>query len=192
MTEKNPKCPYCGGLNTISHHNSWYCRDCSAEFGRDALNDDGIPMKDAMSGLRFSYGSVVSGSMSIRFVWDEDGQSCLYEVYQAKDGVIRKQADLIDAQKWNQIKDTLIDKLYVCDWQNTYYPPTDGSPYNPDHEWRLDLLEKDGQEKIFRGYDSFPPYFNDLQKIFRPYIRKLDEKQYSYGISDACTSEDND
>ncbi len=169
-------CPHCGSKETEERKGSfYYCKECTNEFGRDRNTDDGVPLVEAIQGLRFSYGNMVTGSIRIRFAWDEEGQTCVYEVYQVKDGKINKIADTIEQKEFDRIRNSLVNTMFVQDWDKVYYPINDGSSFNPDAEWRLDIIVKDEDERTYRGIDAYPPYFSKLNTYLKKYFAKLEE-----------------
>ena len=68
-------CPHCGSKDVEKHSEYFVCNNCKNSFGRVALSDEGIPMVDAVTGLRFRYGDIVSGSVRLRMIQEKDG-SC--------------------------------------------------------------------------------------------------------------------
>ena len=114
-------CPHCGSKDVEKHSEYFVCNSCKNSFGRVALSDEGIPMVDAVTGLRFRYGDIVSGSVRLRMIQEKDG-SCVYEVYDANEGSFDKVADVLSKEDWTRLKDWLFNELYLLDWNKEYIP----------------------------------------------------------------------
>ena len=65
-------CPHCGSKDVEKHSEYFVCNSCKNSFGRVALSDEGIPMVDAVTGLRFRYGDIVSGSVRLIMIQEKD------------------------------------------------------------------------------------------------------------------------
>ena len=122
--KKLPICPHCGSKNVVAEEDFYHCNDCLVNYGRKVFSDHGEPMVDAVTGLRFRYGDVISGSVRLRFI--QDGDVCLYEVYDSHEGGLNKFAGVLSADEWKQLKAKLFESIYVDDWDRMYIPVNDG------------------------------------------------------------------
>lgn len=172
MAEKKlPVCPHCGSKNVQAVNDFYRCEDCLQDFGRDAESEEGIPLTEAIKGLRFRYGDIVSGSVRLRIVQEED--DCIFEVYDANEGGVDKVADVLDMNEWNKIKDKLVNAFYVSDWNREYIPVNDGQTVPENNEWELDLDINEDESLTFKGYDAYPVYWNAFMRVIHPFFERL-------------------
>ena len=164
-------CPHCGSNNITVAGNYYQCKDCTKDFGRPAISDEGKLLKECISDIRFRYGDVISGSVRAHFL--QDGEQCVYEIYDSYGGGVDKVADVMSMKEWESFKEALVDKLFVFDWSRVYYPANDGRELRGNNEWELDILISDDEEYIFKGVDAYPAYWNAFLKLLDPYFDKL-------------------
>ena len=167
-------CPHCGSKNTEKVDNHCRCCDCMQDFGREEYSDQGNPLAEAVRGLRFRYGDIVSGSVRLRMV--EDGNVCVFEVYDANEGGVDKVADVISKDEWKAFKDTLYHKLYLADWDRVYIPVNDGQRVSENNDWELGILLEDDEETVYCGYDEFPAYWKEFLKLIDPFFARLNRE----------------
>lgn len=165
-------CPHCGSKSVKQSKEFCTCNNCNGTFGRLAISDDGTPMVEAVKGLRFRYGDVVSGSVRLRIVQEDDG-SCLFEVYDANEGGVDKVADVISAEEWETIKKKLFEEMYLSDWNKVYIPNNDGQKVLDNNEWQLGVDVNEDEVNNYYGYDAYPVYWKDLMKLIEPFFNKL-------------------
>ena len=164
-------CPHCGGKKVKKVDTYLKCEECEKDFGRKALNDDGIPLTECIKDIRFRYGDVISGSVRAHFV--EDDAQCVYEVYDANEGGVDKVADLMTKEEWETFKKELVEDIYLFDWNRVYIPVNDGRELRGNNEWELDILATEEEEYIFKGVDAYPVYWNKFLRLLEPYFDKL-------------------
>lgn len=169
--KKMPVCPHCGSRKTEENDSFYTCRDCRCDFGREALSDDGHPMTEAVRGMRFRYGDVISGSVRLRFV--QDGDICLYEVYDSNEGGVDKNAGVLSAEEWKELRRKLFEDLYLMDWDREYIPVNDGREIRGNNEWEFAVAVDMDEEYVFRGIDAYPVYWNRFLKLLDPFFDEL-------------------
>lgn len=167
-------CPHCGSKNTEAVENHFKCNDCNLDYGRVEYSDNGKPLVEAVCGLRFRYGDIVSGSVRLRMA--EDGDVCVFEVYDAIQGGVDKVADVISMDEWKAFKETLYHKLYLADWDKEYIPVNDGQRVSENNDWELGVLLDDDEEMIYRGYDEFPAYWKGFLNLIDPFFSRLNRE----------------
>jgi len=172
---KNPICPHCGNKDTAEQEGHYHCSGCGADFGAPALDEDGRPLADAIQGLRFRYGDVMSGSVRLRFIEDADHDACLYEVYDSSEGGLNKHAGTITLEEWNLLKHKMYDHLFLQDWDHRYLHANDGSAADENNEWELVMQLPGTEEYTFEGVDAYPVYWGQLMKLFEPYFHELEQ-----------------
>lgn len=164
-------CPHCGSKHVEKVSDFFVCQDCHRDFGRDFFTDEGIPVKESITDIRFRYGDVISGSVRAHFLQDEN--QCVYEVYDSYGGGVDKVADVMSRKEWEEFKRKLVEDLYVFDWDKVYYPANDGREIRGNNEWELNIGVGKEEEYTFKGVDAYPAYWNRFTKILEPYINKL-------------------
>ena len=170
---KLPVCPLCGYKKVQPADSFYHCPECLSDFGRQPHSDDGEPMVDAVTGLRFRYGDFISGSVRLRFA--QEGDNCLYEVYDANEGGIDKYADLLSLEEWTALKKVLLEDLYVYDWEKLYIPVNDGRKVLGNNEWEFSVIVSDDEEYTYRGFDAYPVYWDKFLVVLEPFFRKLEQ-----------------
>lgn len=167
-------CPHCGSRNTAVSEQHMTCLDCQMDFGRVENSDSGKPMVEAVHGLRFRYGDVVSGSVRLRMA--EDGDVCVFEVYDANEGGVDKVADVISMDEWKAFKETLYNQLYLADWDRVYIPVNDGQRISENNDWELGIDVDEDEEIVYCGYDEFPVYWKGFLKLIDPFFARLNRE----------------
>lgn len=169
--KKLPVCPHCGSKKIKEADGFFHCKDCASDFGRVALSDYGEPMIQAVTGIRFCYGDAVSGSVHLRF--QEDGDSCIFEVYDANEGGADKVIEVVPMKKWQELKRKLFEELYVNDWDKEYLPVNDGQSEFENNSWKFTVIVNDEEETSYSGVDAYPVYWRGLINLLDPYLDKL-------------------
>ncbi len=164
-------CPHCGSKKIEKSDAFSRCQTCQRDFGRVAYTDDGEKMVEAVKGIRFRYGDVITGSVRLRFIEDPSKQA-LYEVYDSNDG-LNKFAGLISEEEWNTFRKNLFEKIYVNDWDREYIPKNDGREIRGNNEWELSVIVNDAEEYTYHGVDAYPVYWDDLMDLFEPFFNQL-------------------
>lgn len=170
---KNPVCPNCGSRNVTNVEDFYRCEDCHTDFGRVPFADDGVPMVDAVKGLRFRFGDFITGSVHLRFAQEDD--DCLYEVYDANEGGIDKYADVLSLEEWTDLKKKLFEKLYIYDWDRYFIPVNDGREIRGNNEWIFSIIVNDDEEYTYTGVDAYPVYWDRYMKVLEPFFKKLEQ-----------------
>lgn len=165
-------CPHCGSKKIKKLKEYCVCETCKNSFGREALCDHGEPMVEAVKGLRFRYGDIVSGSVRLRIAEEVDG-SCLFEVYDANEGGVDKVADVLSAKDWKALKKKLYEDLYLADWDGIYIPNNDGKKVLENNEWQLGIDISEDETNEYRGYDEYPVFWKDFMKLIEPFFNRL-------------------
>lgn len=165
-----PKCPHCGSKEVSRVEGFYRCASCLTDFGRVPYSDDAVPMVEACSGLRFRYGDLINGSLRLRM--GQDGDVCLYEIYDSIEGGLDKYADMLTKEEWDKFRKELFNKVYVNDWDKEYIPVNDGREIATDEEWELSVIVNENEEYTFRGYDAYPVYWDKFMKLLKPILSK--------------------
>ncbi len=172
--KKLPVCPHCGSKNVKEINGFYQCKTCSNDFGRVALSDDGKPMIEEVTGLRFRFGDSISGSVHLRFA--QDGDSCVFEVYDANEGGKDKVAEVVPMKKWQALKEKLFNELFINDWDCEYMPVNDGQVELDNNSWEFSVIVNENEEQTYRGVDAYPVYWHGLLNLLEPYLDQLKQE----------------
>lgn len=168
---KLPICPHCGSKLVTPAETFFRCDECHTDFGREPMSDDGRILSESITGIRFRYGDVISGSVRLRFI--QDGDTCLYEVYDSNEGGIDKVAGVMNHEEWTAFRHKLFDDLYLFDWDKQYIPVNDGREIRGNNEWEFAVAVSEDEEYIYRGVDAYPVYWNRFLKALDPFFDQL-------------------
>ena len=168
-----PKCPHCGSKNVSRVDNFYRCADCLSDYGRTPYDDKGVPMIESCTGIRVRLGDFLDGSIRIRLC--EDGDVCLYEIYDSNGGGLDKYADVLSAAEWKKFRKELFEKIYVNDWDKIYIAPNDGRAAVKDEEWELSVIVDEDEEYIYRGYGEYPVYWDRFIRLIKPLLNNLNK-----------------
>ncbi|MBR4445233.1 MAG: hypothetical protein IKS37_05010 [Solobacterium sp.] len=169
--KKMPVCPVCGSKDVSRTESFYHCNACRSDFGRKPYADDGTPLIDAITGLRYRSGDCIQGSLRARFA--EEETCVLYEVYSTYTGEIKKVAHVLTLEEWTEIKRVLLEELYVYDWDKNYIPPNDGREVDGFRGWELSLIVSPDEEYTSGGFGEYPVYFKGFRKLMDPLLSVL-------------------
>ena len=73
----------------------------------------------------------------------------------------------ISSAKWNKIVNTLYESLYLNEWKKEYVDNDilDGT------QWSLDIKLSSNRKRSYHGTNDYPPYWNELIKVFRKFAK---------------------
>lgn len=170
-TKKLPTCPHCGSKKVKKVDTFYRCSECKNDFGREVLTDDGLSMIEEVKGIRFRFGDIISGSVRLRFA--QDGEDCLYEVYDSFEGGLNKVAGVLTHDEWIDFKKKLFNSIYVNDWAKDYIPVNDGKTVRDNNHWELAYYVNENEEYIYEGVDSYPVYWTQFTRLLKPFVDQL-------------------
>ena len=163
-----------GRGNTVRTDPARRCNDCGKSFARLPY----LVAKDHRKAEAF--GDIVTG---IRFMYTQFYPRIVIEILKTRDGanvsVMRfPETDEsisrdISGRKWKRLVDRLYTELYVQDWKREYERREcvlDG------FHWSLEILMTNRRKRTYRGSNAYPPYWEELAALFRPYA-KLPERE---------------
>lgn len=69
--------------------------------------------------------------------------------------------------KWMKIVNKLYCEMYLHEWKKEYVDPCvlDGT------QWSLDISLTNKRVRHYHGSNDYPPYWNELKKIFREFAK---------------------
>ena len=170
---KKMVCPVCGSKDVTQNDSFCHCNKCRKDFGRSPAADNGKPLIEEITGLRFRDGDCITGSLRARFAQEEN--CCLYEVYSTYTGEIHKVAAVLSMDEWMEFKRALLEDLYVYDWDKEYIPVNDGRPVDQFKSWELSLIVSPDEEYTSGGVGAYPVYFEGFEKLMKPYLDILED-----------------
>ncbi len=145
-----------------------YCNACHKEFGvppyrisKDRSTAEAYA--DIVTGIRFIY-SEFCPKLVIEIRKNPEGAdvSVLQFPY-AEDSVPARQ---ISPLRWKRLVNRLYTKLYVHEWKKNYQEDA------PDgFHWSLTVMMTGRRVRTVRGSNAYPPYWEELKTLFRPFAR---------------------
>ncbi|MCR5352919.1 MAG: hypothetical protein K6D98_01280 [Clostridiales bacterium] len=160
-----------GGCCISDEDPKFYCFDCAKEFGTPPFYTDetGVFKKDlreTVTSVYFSYGGFFGGYDNFLI---EKTQSGIVSNYlhlpiatKSRNPVSRE----LSYKEWEKLMNAFYSKMFVHEWDGEYvnYDILDGT------QWSLELRLEDGSVKRYHGSNAFPPYWEELKKLFEPYF----------------------
>lgn len=152
------------------------CNKCKKEFGTAPVLYDkatfiGEDYRDIVTSLKFSIGGYFEGHTEIVISKNEKGAVVNIENRRLGlsndeffDSLNPKQ---ITRLKWDRILNKLYNEIYLHEWKKNYEDPNvlDGT------SWELEITMTNRRKRTYSGINDYPPYWNELKKIFREYTR---------------------
>ena len=73
--------------------------------------------------------------------------------------------------EWKRLLDRLYGRLYLHEWKKRYDNPLvlDGE------EWELEINLTGGRIRTYKGTNAYPPYWMELQEVFKPFLKRPDD-----------------
>lgn len=146
------------------------CNKCRKDFGtppvlltkKDGSAED---YRDIIRSISFHIGGFSPYFTEITITKDENGAHVDASDY-SSDTVDFKDCH-ITQEKWCIIVDTLYSKLYLHEWKKRYvdFSVLDGT------QWTLEIKLTKGRIRRYYGSNDYPPYWNELKKLFRPFVK---------------------
>jgi len=146
------------------------CNKCKKDFDKPSilytskknLFED---YRDIVTDVKFSIGGFLAGYTDIRISKNESGAIVkVQKMFDLENSVEPKQ---ISTNEWRKIVDTLFGKMYLHEWKKSYV-----NPYVSDGiQWSLDIQLTNKRKRSYSGSNDYPPYWNDLLKIFKKYTK---------------------
>jgi hypothetical protein len=158
-----------GGCNVSSTNPTRYCNHCRKSFGTMPLikansKYTGENYMYSVSEISFHYDSGVSGVTDIDITQTVKGAEVSVRHVP---GGLRTEFYITQA-KWMDIMSALYEKMYLHEWKHSYNNPhVTGSG----DSWKLVIKLTDNRHRTYSGKNTYPPYWNDLMAIMRPFIK---------------------
>ena len=166
---------YDGRGNMIRTDPARYCNDCRREFarppylvGKDHRSAEAFP--EIVTGIRFIY-SEFFPKITIEILKNQNGADVSVLQFPETD---QSAVLTISARTWKRLVDRLYTELYVQDWKREYEVcALDGEVCVLDgFHWSLEILMTDRRKRTYRGNNAYPPYWKELNSLFRPLLRR--------------------
>jgi len=146
-----------------------YCNECHKDFGTPPVlvtpkKNTAEFYRDIVRSIKFSIEAYRGGETEVTITRNEDGASV--KAFQFPDVLNTPEDKEITEQKWFKIVDKLYGKLYLHEWKKEY-TPTD--IFEDGEYWNLTVKLTNGRVRRYNGSNAYPPYWNELKKIFREF-----------------------
>ncbi len=77
----------------------------------------------------------------------------------------------ITEARWYKILDKLYCDMYLHEWKKKYDCKGSGYVVIDGERWTLDIRMTGGRKRSYSGINAYPPYWDELVKIFRSFAR---------------------
>lgn len=155
--------------NRIISNPEYHCNACKKEFGTKPYYDykgEFLSYPEVIESIEFTTGGYFGGTKELIITAGDDGALVHVNEYP-----IQKETPIQDKTipylKWLRIINRLYNDFYLHEWTKKYEDPDvyDGE------QWSLVIKIKDGNEIVYSGSNAYPPYWKELNSIFKPYLK---------------------
>jgi len=152
----------------------YHCPSCSSNVGTPpVLRETGEDYRDIAVSLDFSVGGWNS-RRRILIKKDNDGieLSVWHRFSPFPPDVQRK----MKKAEWEKLLDRLYGKLYLHEWDKEFinHGILDGT------QWYLKIAFTGDRVERYGGSNCFPPYWNDLKELFKPYWQEAENASIGF------------
>ncbi len=121
--------------------------------------------RDIVTSVKFSIGGYFGGFTDITIKKNEKGASV--SVQKTRDPDESYSDRQITPMKWKKIVNKLYGQMYLHEWKKDYVDNSvmDGT------QWNLVISLKGKRPRSYGGSNDYPPYWKELIKIFREYVK---------------------
>ena len=146
------------------------CNVCGRDFGTppvlvDQATGQGEFLPDAVREVRFRILNFL-GSDEVRIRKTRGGAEVSVFRFDLK--APGGDTKLTPAQ-WQKLVSRLYDHLYLHEWKKRYKPV--GFIILDGQSWSLEIRLTRGRRRTYAGENAYPPYWEALEQLFRPYMR---------------------
>ncbi len=152
------------------------CNKCKKEFGTapilyDKMTLIGEDYRDIVTSLKLYIGGYFEGHTEIVITKNDKG--AIVNIENRRLGLSNDEffdslnPKQITRLKWDRILNKLYNEIYLHEWKKNYEDPNvlDGT------SWELEITMTNRRKRTYSGINDYPPYWNELKKIFREYTR---------------------
>ena len=158
------------------------CNKCGKDFGTPPIlitpkKDLAEDYRDIVTAIKFGVGGYFNGHTEITIQKNEKG--ALVKVRKMSGYEESPEPKQITPLKWNRIVNTLYGQMYLHEWKKKYVDPDvlDGN------QWSLDIHLTDNRTRHYYGSNEYPPYWKELEKIFKELSRFKKIKGNEWGTT---------
>ena len=149
-----------------------YCRDCKKAFDKPSVlfnRKKGFwePYMFCVKSVRFMDGGYFGGTKEVIIKENDKGALVTINEYPMSYMNDEPNERQITYNAWSNITVKLYSELYLHEWKKRYEDPNvlDGE------QWELEIKLTDGRRRYYCGSNEFPPYWKELKKLFKPYVK---------------------
>ena len=167
---------YIGGCCVSEMDPTYHCFDCNRHFGsppllinRKHVTED---YRDIVTAIRFSYGGFFQGHTEV-YIEKKNGE--IFQTVHLPFSDYRDDGIKLDMtiNEWNKLVNKLYCKMYLHEWKKRYVDSLilDGE------QWGLEIRLTNNRKRTYYGDNEYPPYWNELKRAFRSYIKDAESKR---------------
>ena len=146
------------------------CNDCKKDFASAPIlytqkKDLAEDYRDIVTCIKFSVGGFFGGYTEITIRKNDKG--AWVKAQKTLDYEELPDPKQITQGKWMKIVNKLYCEMYLHEWKKEYVDPCvlDGT------QWSLDISLTNKRVRHYHGSNDYPPYWNELKKIFREFAK---------------------
>ncbi len=153
---------------TVSLDPERYCNYCGKEFAFPTYlrnMERAVNWGDLVQSVEFQVGGFFGGITGINIKKNDKG--AVVHIYFPYGGKILPADRQISSLRWKKLVNRLFNELYILEWEKEYMDPDtlDGT------QWYLEIKRIDGSEWRIDGSNAYPPYWSELEALFRPFLK---------------------
>lgn len=132
----------------------------SSAEGREAL------LPDQVLSVKFSRGGYFEGVETIQAIRTNEGILLFAIPYRRTHKLPVHR--VMSEKEWGRLLKRLFEELHICDWEREYcdWRILDGE------QWNLELLAAGNRSLRITGSNDYPPEWDALLRLFRPFLRE--------------------
>ena len=144
------------------------CNECGKDFGSAPIlfnprTNTAEDYRDIVTCITFSINTFSKGDTEIVIRKNDNGAAVeVLSFY----GRSTRECQITHV-KWQKIVNALYSEMYLHEWKKSFVNPyvLDGT------QWSLKLSLTNKRRRCYKGSNEYPPYWNELLKIFREFAK---------------------
>jgi len=145
------------------------CNDCKKDFGKPPIviskkKETIEDIRDIVTSIELLIGGY--SPYYTQIIIKRNDKGALVSVEQIRYNIIPTETEISTA-KWDKIVNTLYGSLYLNEWKKEYVDMDimDGT------QWSLKIKLTNNRKRTYYGSNDYPPYWNELLKLFRKFAK---------------------
>ena len=164
---------YLGGCCRSEFDAQYHCFSCKKGIGTPPvlISRYGIEdYRDIVTSIHFSDGGFFGGFDEVHF--QKNAAGIVVKIVPSFTRETLPVERAVKADEWQAILDKLFCALCIHEWRKSYndYSVLDGE------QWAIELRLTNGRQRNIYGSNAFPPYWQRLKRLLKPYFDECPPK----------------